>query len=160
MIIVFLGIGLVLLAVGITCYIKWPSYYKRSDAQDCVIAGCNITGGVLAICSLCVILALAITLSGRQVIDDKIAMYYDENTKIENQISTIVKEYQNYETEIFADIKPEESVALVSLYPELKSNTLVQKQIEIYTENNQKIKELKEQKLDYKPIAWWLYFGK
>ena len=48
---------------------------------------------------------------------------------------------------------------LVTLYPELKADTLVAKQIEIYTNNNQKIKELKEQKLYGKVYKWWLYFG-
>ena len=37
---------------------------------------------------------------------------------------------------------------------------LVQKQIEVYTTNNQKIKEFKEQKIDIVKDKWWLYFGK
>ena len=37
---------------------------------------------------------------------------------------------------------------------------MVIKQMDIYTENNNKIKELKEQKLDYQIAKWWLYFGK
>lgn len=160
MILVILGIGLALLTVGIGLYIKLPSYNKRTRKQDNLIYALNGIGGSLAAVSLCVILVLSITLSNRGIVDDKIAMYQEENTNIEEQIAATVKQYQEYETEIFTEVKPESSITLVALYPELKSDTLVQKQIEVYTANNQKIKELKEEKLNYKPMAWWLYFGK
>jgi len=159
MLLVILGIGLALLAVGIRLYIKLPSYTARSTEEDHKIWLFNSIGGVIAGLALCIIIALSISLSGRMIIDDKIYMYEEENTNIEDQISVMVKEYQDYETDTFTDLKPESPVAMVALYPELKSDTLVQKQIEIYTANNQKIKELKEEKLSYKPIAWWLYFG-
>ena len=45
------------------------------------------------------------------------------------------------------------------MYPELKSDNLVTKQIELYVENNKQIKKLKSEKLDYNLMAWWLYFG-
>lgn len=160
MILVILGIGLVLLTVGIGLYIKLPSYRQRTSKQDNLIYTLNGIGGSLAAVSLCVILVLSIILSNRGIVDDKIAMYQEENTNIEEQIAATVKQYQEYETEIFTEVAPESSITLVALYPELKSDTLVQKQIEVYTANNQKIKELKEKKLNYKPMAWWLYFGK
>lgn len=159
MLLVIFGIGLVLLAVGIGLFIKWPTYMKRTKDQDTVLYALNTTGGIMAGLALCIIIALSMVLSGRMIIDDKIAMYQEENTNIEDQISVMVKEYQDYETDTYTDLKSESPVAMVALYPELKSDTLVQKQIEIYTANNRKIKELKEEKLSYKPIAWWLYFG-
>ena len=94
-----------------------------------------------------------------RVIDDKIAMYEEENAKIETQIANVVEQYQKYETEIFTEVAPESSVTLVSLYPELKSDTLVQSQIDIYVQNNEKIKELREKKINEKIYRWWLYFG-
>lgn len=36
---------------------------------------------------------------------------------------------------------------------------MINKQIEIYQENNKKIKELKEQKINKEISKWWLYFG-
>ena len=45
-------------------------------------------------------------------------------------------------------------------FPELKSNELVKKQMDVYVCNNDKIKKLKEEKLEYSVARWWLYFGK
>ena len=64
----------------------------------------------------------------------------------------------SYEKETLTEFKGNE-MALVSLYPELKADTLVQQQITVHTENNAKIKELKEKKIDLKLSKWWLYFG-
>lgn len=47
----------------------------------------------------------------------------------------------------------------VALYPELKSDTLVQSQIEVYVENNKAIKELKSSAINASVYRWWLYFG-
>lgn len=93
-------------------------------------------------------------------IDEKIAMYQEENANIEKQIDALVQNYMNYESDTFSEFKSEDSMTLVSLYPELKSDELVQNQITVYTENSKKIKELKEQKIDVAKSKWWLYFGK
>ena len=58
------------------------------------------------------------------------------------------------------EVKPENYITLVSLYPELKADALVSKQIEIYISNNEKIKELKEFKINGSIYRWWLYFGR
>lgn len=94
------------------------------------------------------------------VIDKKIEMYQEENTNIENNIDVLVKQYMEHEKSTLKEFKVESSITLVNLYPELKSNELVQQQLNIYVENNNKIKELKEHKLDYQISKWWLYFGK
>lgn len=95
-------------------------------------------------------------------IEEKIAMYEEENTAIEQSVSTVVQAYMEYESEIFDKItQNNESVMMfASRYPELKSNTLVQGQINIYVENNSKIKELKEEKITASIWRWLLYFGK
>lgn len=128
---------------------------------DCDIsAGIMVVGGILGgIVSFIVVIVLAIDVSSIKVIDRKIEMYQAENKQIEIQISECVKQYQQYETEIFTEVAPKSSVTLVALYPELKSDTLVTKQIETYVANNEKIKELKEQKINGDVYRWWLYFG-
>ena len=110
---------------------------------------------------VCLIAAfvLSVQVSNLKVIDQRIEMYQEENAKIEQQISETVKQYQEYESEIFTEVAPESAVTLVALYPELKSDTLVQKQIEVYLENNEKIKDLKEDKITGNVKRWWLYFG-
>lgn len=110
---------------------------------------------------LCLVVALILSVgvSKLKVIDPQIEMYEQENAVIEEQISAVVKQYQEYETGIFANAKTESSVTLVALYPDLKADALVKKQIEVYLENNEKIKELKEKKINGGVIRWWLYFG-
>lgn len=111
----------------------------------------------------CVLFIIAILLgiivSGGRTIDEKISMYQEENTKIEKQIDTLVSNYMNYESDTYEKFKSESSITLVSMYPELKSDKLVEKQISVYEENNKKIRELKEDKINLKVKKWWLYFG-
>lgn len=76
-------------------------------------------------------------------------------------IDKIVKEYLEHEHDTFEDLKTEESaITLVTLFPELKSDTLVQQQLEIYVKNNAQIKYLKEEKIEIAKDKWLLYFGK
>ena len=93
------------------------------------------------------------------LIDEKISMYQEENTKIEEDIDSLVKQYMDYESSTFKDIKAESSITLVSLYPKLKADELVKQQVEVYTSNNKKIKELKEEKINIPLYKWWIYFG-
>lgn len=102
---------------------------------------------------------LGISVSNGKTIDEKIAMYQEENNKIEKQIDTLVSNYMNYESDTYEKIKSESSITLVSMYPELKSDKLVEEQISVYEENNKKIREFKEDKINLKVKKWWLYFG-
>lgn len=106
-----------------------------------------------------VLVAAVIQILGGFTAKDKIKMYEEENKNIENQISIVVKDYMNYEKETLKEFKNENAITYVNLYPELKANTLVQKQVEIYLESNKKIKELKESQIDMKIGKWLLYFG-
>lgn len=121
-----------------------------------VTTACGVIGSIVSFITLIILL---ISVSELKVIDTKIEMYQYENTKIENQITECVKQYQQYESDVFTEVAPESAMTLVALYPELKSDTLVSKQIDIYIENNQLIKQLKEQKINGSVWSWWLYFG-
>lgn len=137
---------------------------RNDDEWDCtwktfvgsILAAISGLGLLIATVSVPILIGEIAELN---VIDDKIAMYQEENTRIEEQIATVVEQYQEYETEIFTSVAPESSITLVAMYPDLKSDTLVQSQIETYTANNQKIKELKESKITGSVKRWWLYFG-
>lgn len=155
MIIVILIISLIALFVGVIVNRNASAW---STAESIGFATGAI-GGCIAVISAGALIILGGIVSELKVIDEKIEMYEAENTKIETQIADVVEGYQQYETDIFASVSPDSAITIVSLYPELKSDTLVQSQIEIYTANNQKIKELKEQKIDGEVYRWWLYFG-
>lgn len=91
--------------------------------------------------------------------DKKIEMYQKENKKIESQVDVVVQKYMQHEDKTFLAAKSENSMTLVSLYPDLKSDSLVKEQIQIYNKNNSKIKSLKESQIDVTTAKWWLYFG-
>lgn len=102
---------------------------------------------------------LGVSVSNGRIMDEKITMYQEENTKIEKQLDTLISNYMNYESNTYEKFKSESSITLVSMYPELKSDKLVEEQISVYEENNKKIRELKEDKINLKVKKWWLYFG-
>lgn len=101
---------------------------------------------------------IAFLVNGR-TIDDKIAMYEQENAAIEQSVDILVKDYYRHESDIYESLKPENAVLFASAYPELQSNSLATKQLEIYVENNNKIKELKEDQINLSKARFWLYFG-
>lgn len=117
--------------------------------------------GVIAFAMIVTICCIAPKIATASTIDDKIAMYQEENAVIEQDIDRIVEEYIKHEHDTFTDLKTEESsITLVTLFPELKSDTLVQQQLEFYVANNEKIRTLREEKIDIVKLKWLLYFGK
>lgn len=121
-------------------------------------------GGFFAICFIGCIIAI-ICISGGLVecrtIDNKIQMYTEENTNIETKVKETVRTYMDFEENTYTElIKDADLTTLMIKYPELNSNELVKTEINLYIENNNKIKELKEKKIDETVVRWWLYFGK
>ncbi len=154
MILVILALGFIMLILGVYLY------YKLDDGKDEIGSVFQVAGAVVIMISTIVAIVLLVCVLNRVNIDKKIALYEEENTKIEQQIADVVKQYQEYETGIFTEVAPEGSIALVALYPDLKSDTLVQSQIEVYVENNKTIKDLKSTAVNASVYRWWLYFGK
>lgn len=154
MILVILALGILLLVLGIILYDKLEA------GADEVGSVFQVVGIVVIVISTIVSIVLLISVLKWVNIDKKIVIYEEENTRIEQQIADVVKQYQEYETGIFTEVVPESSITLVSLYPELKSDTLVQSQIKVYVDNNNTIKELKSTALNVSVYRWWLYFGK
>lgn len=143
-------IVLIVLAIG-TTKIAYKNDYNLSSAI-------SIVGAILlGIISLTLVVIIMVGYSDGYTAGDKITMYEEENSKIEEQITTIVNNYQGYEKEIITNVADME-VLLIKL-PELKTSELVKAQIEMYINNNNKIKELKEKQIDMRIYKWLLYFG-
>ena len=154
MILVILVLGILMVVCGTILYCK------LDDDKDFIGTSLQITGAIIIMISAIASIILFISVINRVGIDKEIAMYEEENTKIEQQIADVVTQYQEYEAGIFTEVAPESAMTLVALYPELKSDTLVQSQIEVYADNNKQIKELKCKAINASVIRWWLYFGK
>ena len=96
----------------------------------------------------------------KYVIPNQIAMYEEENSRIEEKVANTVTKYMEYEKDIFIEVSPDDDAfSLISLYPELRSDALISKEIDVYISNNDKIKELKTEMLKISNHRFWLYFG-
>ena len=156
MLILLFTIFLILAGVGYFLYKKYEFSYNDglSDFGLFIFIfslGAEIIVAIFIFCTL-------FDISKYQIIDKKISMYQIENKNIEEQVTEVVNEYKDYEQGTIKNVGQMSSI-LVKV-PELKSNELVNKQIQVYMDNNNKIKKLKEEKIDIKISEWWLYFGK
>lgn len=153
-----------LLMIGIGFLLVWFIDSHTHPGISLTGAGGIITGCMAEVIIVIAVIVQVCGISQLKVADQKISMYEEENAKIEQDITTIVKDYMNYEKDTYKiaseQIDGSSLLVLTELYPDLKSNELIKKQIEIYTENNNKIKQLKEEKINNQTCKWWLYFGK
>lgn len=133
-----------------------------ADRSDAWVVGYAVSaiGFLVSIAAFVIAIIMSVELVESTVIDDKITMLCEENSRIETQLATIVEQYQSYETDVFQNVAPDSAMTMVVLYPELKSDTLVQAQMEVYVANNEAIKELRLEKLHEQIYRWWLFFGK
>lgn len=132
---------------------------EKTGADSDLCFGISGIGMVVGFFALLGLIIVGVNVKSLSVIDDRIVMYEEENARIEQQIADVVEQYQKYETDIFREVAPESAVTMVSLYPELKSDSLVQAQIEVYTENNKTIRDLRDKQIKGNVYRWWLYFG-
>lgn len=154
MLILVFVVSIIFIIAGNIVHNKCSGTFKGFGSDICILCSIIVTLTAIGI------IFCGIQLSERMIIDDKISLFMEENTKIEQQIFDIVEGYKEYESGVFRDVSESvDPAVVVSLYPELKSDELVKPQIELYISNNAAIKELQLDKLRLKPIAWWLYFG-
>ena len=132
---------------------------RKTEVDSDICFGISGIGMVVGFFALLGLIIVGVNVKSLSVIDDRIVMYEEENARIEQQIADVVEQYQKYETDIFREVAPESAVTMVSLYPELKSDSLVQAQIEVYTENNKTIRDLRDKQIKGNVYRWWLYFG-
>lgn len=153
---------ILLIVIGALGILYVDKSYKRTNdwSVEEKLNIINIGLIIYEIVCVFVLICLLIIVSSASKNQQKIAMYQEENTNIESQIDELVENYMSYESETLKEFKAESSITLVSLYPELKADELVKTQIETYTSNNAKIKNLKEGIIDNSTVKWWIYFGK
>lgn len=144
---------ILLLSIGFSIFF----YSKREDLdRDLFIL---VAVPILVIPLFIQILLIASLISGLNL-DSRIELYQSQNAEIESKIQATVASYLAHEKQAYRDLKSDNAIAVVSAYPELHSNELVKKQIEVYEDNNKKILGLKEEKLNQSVYKWWLYFGR
>lgn len=147
---------IVLIVISIIIFILGFFAIDDYDFQNIIMGG-SFLGFII---KLGVLIYLLVKIIELRVINDKIELYQTQNEEIENKVELVVKQYMEHENKIFTGLKTDESyITLITLYPELKSDKLIEQEINLYEENNKKILELKEQKINEKIYKWWVYFG-
>lgn len=125
----------------------------------------NFVAAVLGFLSVCILILAGFILFIMLLcypykVDEKIVMYQEENTIIEEKVKNTVRAYMEFEQETYDKLlKDADLITMMLKYPELNSNELVKIEIETYKENSQKIKELKDNKIGRSTMAWWICFG-
>lgn len=162
MVIAIALIGVILLVTGKIRYGKVDSDTKHRlnyEGDWCPGQPRQVIGCIIIVCAIIVAIILTGCIVGGWTIQEKIDLIDAENANIDSQILEVVNNYKDYEQSTFDKVSDKSADIIVQLYPELKSNELVVKQIEIYTDNKQKIISLKKELINQKPYKWWLYFG-
>ena len=151
---------LILIAL-ITLIITIGLFALANDDPYAMWDGCGCLSAVVFI--ICI---LAMFWTGyhihrcKYVIPSQIAMYEEENTRIEEKVRDTVSKYMEYEGGVIMEIAPDDdAMSLISLYPDLKTDQLISEEIGVYIANNNQIKKLRAEQAEQASYKWWLYFG-
>jgi hypothetical protein len=137
-------------------------YYRHEKHKNNSSSDLDMLGVVLILVNFIPLAVLGLLLSNLyedQGVDQKIKMYETQNQQLERKIDVTVKSYMNHEKDTYKEFKAGDGMALITTYPELRSNELVKEQMNTYQSNNRKIAKLKEKEIDCNVTKWWVYFG-
>lgn len=92
-------------------------------------------------------------------IEEKIQIYEDQNTQIEQSIDAAVKAYCEHEQITYVQMSDGAVALVAAAYPELASSELVKTQMEVWMSNSYELKEMKSDLVDFNKARYFLYFG-
>lgn len=137
---------------------EWDDFHNFSLRWNICAVVNGVAGTVLA--GFCVALFIVLgQLAGLTADEQQIALYEDNNNHINTALVEMVESYMSYENKTLTDLKPETATVVIQAYPALQSQPLVQKQIDIYTENQKNILSLKKKLTERHNYKWWLNFN-
>ncbi len=148
---------ILILIIAIICSIICYCHAQKIGNFDL-----DVLGIVLIFINFAIIAVLCLLLSNlyeNQGANQKIKMYETQNRQLERKIDVTVQSYMNHEKDTYKEFKAGNGMALITTYPELRSNELVKEQMNTYQSNNRKIAKLKEKEIDCNVTKWWIYFG-
>ena len=95
-------------------------------------------------------------------INNRLAVLEEQNTTVLTQVEPLVQQALNYESSTYKDLKLDVNKLIIfaQMYPELKANSFLNKQIDIIFANQQEIKQLKLDKASLNAYHFWLWTPK
>jgi hypothetical protein len=144
----------ILLAIGIIGLI-WGEFQERD--------GILIFSFVVSFISF-----IAILIAGgaynydSSTINSRLSVLEEQNTTVLTQIEPLVQQALEYESNTYKDFKLDAAkiIAFTQLYPDLKANDFLKKQIDIILVNQEEIKQLKLNKASLNAYSFWLWTPK
>jgi hypothetical protein len=95
-------------------------------------------------------------------IDNRLNVVEAQNQIVLSQIEPLVRQALEYESNTYKEFKLDAAkiIAFTQLYPDLKANSFLNKQIDIILANQQEIKQLKLDKATLNAYHFWLWTPK
>lgn len=118
-----------------------------------------LIGGVSLFCTL---IALAEYNKAVTTVDARRLVLEEQNQIVLSQIEPLVQQALEYEASTYKELKLDVTkvIAFTQLYPELKANSFLNKQIDIILANQEEIKQLKLDKASLNAYHFWLWTPK
>lgn len=147
MLYILLAIGLILIIVGITQY------------ED-VLSG--IGAAIFIVFLFITVMVVGIYNYDKSTIENRLSVLEEQNQIVLSQIEPLVQQALEYESTTYKDFKLDAAkvIAFTQLYPDLKANSFLNKQIDIILANQKEIKQLKLAKASLNAYHFWLWTPK
>lgn len=147
MLYILLVIGIILFAIGLS-FDNVPTF------------GVGLVLGVISLFST--LIGFASYNEVATTIDVKQLILEEQNQTVLAQIEPLVQQALEYESNTYKDLKLDAAkvIAFTQLYPELKANSFLNKQIDIIIANQEEIKQLKLAKASLNAYHFWLWTPK
>jgi hypothetical protein len=147
MLYILLAIGLILIILGIAKY------------ED-VLSG--IGAAIFIVFLFITVIAAGIYNYDKSTIENRLFVLEEQNQVVLSQIEPLVQQAFEYESNTYKDFKLDAAkvIAFTQLYPDLKANSFLNKQIDIILANQEEIKQLKLAKASLNAYHFWLWTPK
>jgi hypothetical protein len=146
----------ILIALGLFLFILGIFIEKYEE----ILGGIGI--GIFAISIPILLLVGGVYNYESTTTDSRLAVLEEQNQVVLNQIEPLVQQALNYESSTYKDLKLDAAkiIAFTQLYPDLKANDFLNKQIEVILTNQKEIKQLKLDKASLNAYHFWLWTPK
>ena len=152
MLTLFFTIGIILIILGVV-FIHVKGWDEGREMAF-------IMPGVLLLLTIIPITFGLVFITGESRIDAKIEVCEQENARLESAITIVVKDYLDHEQITYSEMTNDTATTWVSILPELQSNEIIIKQMNIIQENNAAIRGLKNDKINLGIWRFLIYFGR
>ena len=144
MLYILLVIGLILLIIGVTRYEE-------------ILASLGVVIFVVFLCVTAIV--VGVYNYDKSTIDNRLTILEEQNQIVLAQIEPLVQHALEYESNTYKDFKLDANklIAFTQLYPDLKANSFLNRQIDIILANQAEIKQLKLDKSSLNAYHFWLW---